>query len=182
MFGCRYVNQPLDYSGQYGMGYLKRMSRCPNCREDEASVLAQWASSFLRLEDCSQERACRRIVAAVTAQKEEPSAVGWTEELREQGRAVGVAPLQVIDRQDQRTPIAQAGQELTQARRRGAAAPAGRGQGASRGAVATASASPSVGKTRTRDRMSRGKSACASQSGRRCRYRLRASTTLSSAL
>ena len=53
MFGCRYVNQPLDYSGQYGMGYLKRMSRCPNCREDEASVLAR-VTKEQRL--CSQGR------------------------------------------------------------------------------------------------------------------------------
>ena len=71
------------------------------------------ACPFVDLEQCSQERACRRIVAAVTAQKEEPWRVGWTEEFREQDRAVGVAPLQIIDRQDQRTPVSQAGQELT---------------------------------------------------------------------
>ena len=72
------------------------------------------ACPFVDLEECSQKRACRRIVATVTAQKEEPWRVGWTEEFREEERAVGVAPLQIVDRQDQRTAISQAGQELTQ--------------------------------------------------------------------
>ena len=106
------------------------------------------ASPFVDLEECSQERACRRIVAAVTAQKEEPSARrvdGGAPRAGPRCRSRPIADHRSPGPADAGLPRrARSSRRARKARRRSSCGSGTRA--ASRGAVATASASPSVGK------------------------------------
>ena len=62
----------------------------------------------------AQEGARRGIFAAIAPQQEQPRGIGRTEDLRQQRRAIGVAPLKVIDRHHERPAVADAGQQLAQ--------------------------------------------------------------------
>ena len=61
------------------------------------------------------------ILAADSGQEQEHGGVGRPEQLGQERRAVDIAPLQVVDGQDQRLPVAEPGQQLAQGRE-GAAA------------------------------------------------------------
>ena len=68
------------------------------------------------MEERLEERAGRAILGAIGPEEQEDGGVGGSEQLGDQGGAIDVAPLEVVDGQDQRRPVAQPGQQLTQGR------------------------------------------------------------------
>ena len=69
----------------------------------------------LRLpEERPQERAAPRVFVTVAAQQQKHGRVGGPHELRKQSRAIGIAPLEVVDGQHQRASVAQPRQQFAQ--------------------------------------------------------------------
>ena len=62
----------------------------------------------------SHERAARDILAATTRDEQQRGRIGWPEQIGQQGRAVHVSPLQIVDAQDDVSLLGQARQQLPQ--------------------------------------------------------------------
>ena len=79
---------------------------------------------FLRLADFLELREQRtelRLLGAMRGDDQKRRRVRWTQQLRQQGRAVAIAPLHVVEKKDHAPVVRHARQELAQRRERAAA-------------------------------------------------------------
>ncbi len=66
------------------------------------------------LQECGQERASYGILRAITRDQEKARRVGRLQQIGEQGGAVGVPPVEIVDEQDQGRALRQAAEEFAQ--------------------------------------------------------------------
>ena len=75
-------------------------------------------AQFLDLSQCAQTGTALRILAAITENEQEYRRVGRAQEIGQQGGAVLVSPLHIIDDQHERASIAEARQQFAQSGQR----------------------------------------------------------------